>query len=175
MAVAMLPSILLTGLGLLRAGYRATNLFAVLALSVLLVPVNMSGTMHSLRQALTGRQIPFARTPKVAGRTSTPKGYLVTIYLFIVYAAVASVIDVYLGNYTHAAFAAFNASIMIYCIIRFIGWRHSLDDMGIAHLIHRRQRIVPDRSNLPAFPGDPIVEPGQLVTNRFLRNPASGS
>src|SRR5262249_53886101 len=52
MALAMLPSMLLTGLGLVRAGYRITDLFAVLALSVLLIPVNLSGTLHSLRQAV---------------------------------------------------------------------------------------------------------------------------
>src|SRR5262249_48697810 len=164
MALAMLPSMLLTGLGLVRAGYRITDLFAVLALSVLLIPVNLSGTLHSLRQAVTGRKIPFARTPKIDGRTPTPKRYLVALCLFILYAAASGVIDVWFGKYSHAGFAAINAAIVLYCIVKFIGVRHLLEDLGVAHLAHSGFRSPADYR---------YSEPRRLTAKSLFHNSAA--
>jgi cellulose synthase (UDP-forming) len=163
MAAVMLPSMLLTGLGLVRAGYRPSDFVTVQALSVLLVPVNLSGTFRSLRQAFTGRQTPFARTPKIAGRTPTPKRYVVAICIFVIYAAAASVIDMALGNFSHAAFAAINACIVVYCILRFIGFRRLLEDVGLVHWavpgvieVGARKRAGPWRSITHILSRNPV-------------------
>jgi len=93
MALILLPSVFLTGVGLIRAGYRIIDLVAVQTLSLLLVPVNLGGTIQSIRQAFVGGPIPFARTPKVSGRTPAPKAYIFAIYGLIAYAASFSVVD----------------------------------------------------------------------------------
>ena len=129
--VVTLPSLLLTGLDLRRAGYRWSHLLGVQAISVLLVPVNISGTIQSLRQAVTGHSIPFARTPKIAGRTPAPRVYIVAIYGIILYASSFAVFDAMSGRSSHAAFAAFNAAVLLFCLARYIGFRNSLEDLGI--------------------------------------------
>lgn len=129
MAVLMLPSLLMTSYDLVRAGYRWRDLLPVQALSVLLIPVNISGTWQSLRQAVSGRPVPFARTPKIGGRTPTPVAYLVAIYGFMLYALVVASLDLRFHLYSHAAFAAFNLTILAYCVWRFIGARNSWRDL----------------------------------------------
>jgi hypothetical protein len=130
-AVVGLPALTLTAIDLVRAGYRLTDLFRVQALLTLLIPVNLAGTIQSLRQAILGRQIPFARTPKISGRTRTPRSYLFGVYGFMLYAAGAAMIDIAHGRYVHAAFAAVNVLLLLYCIVAFIGPMRSLEDLGI--------------------------------------------
>jgi cellulose synthase/poly-beta-1,6-N-acetylglucosamine synthase-like glycosyltransferase len=148
MAAIAFPSLLLTGYGLVRAGYRWTDLFLVQALNVLLAPINLAGTIQSLRQAVTGRQIPFARTPKMVGRTRAPKSYVFWIYGLILYATAAAIVDLRFGRSSHAAFALFNASILLFCVMNFIGIRNSLDDLGLP---------------LPGGRGDPLLRHLQAV------------
>src|SRR5262249_15629955 len=69
---AALPSYLLFGGAVLRAGYGWRGLPRVYALNLLLVPVLLGGRVQSLRQAWSGEAVPFRRTPKIAGRTSAP-------------------------------------------------------------------------------------------------------
>jgi hypothetical protein len=138
MIVAMLPSMLLTSVGLVRAGYLATDIIKVQALSVLLVPVNLSGTLRSLQQALTGRQVPFARTPKISGRTPTPKRYVFAIYFFMTSALCATAVYTELGRYSQAALVATNDCILFFCLICFLGFRNSLEDLGLKNLARLR-------------------------------------
>ena len=85
MPVAAIPYYLLLGCDLVRAGYRWQDLPAVYALNLLLIPVNLAGTAQSLRQAFTGRPVPFKRTPKVSGHTSAPARYLAAVYALFAY------------------------------------------------------------------------------------------
>src|SRR5262249_33645751 len=103
-----------------------------------LVPVNLSGTIRSLRQALTGRQVPFARTPKISGRTPTPRRYVVAVYSFMIFALGATAFYTGLGRYSQAAFAATNGCILFFCLFRFIGFRNSLEDLGLKNLARLR-------------------------------------
>ncbi|MCB1114702.1 MAG: glycosyltransferase [Chlamydiia bacterium] len=73
--VSPLPYLAIYGRDLMLLGYRFTDLFRVLALNVLLIPVNAAGVLKSLEQAVTGQQIPFFRTPKVKGKTLVPRFY----------------------------------------------------------------------------------------------------
>ena len=60
------------------AGYKRRDLPRIYALNMMLIPIYLGGTLQSLRQAFTGAKAPFARTPKVAGRTSTQLLYLLS-------------------------------------------------------------------------------------------------
>ncbi|MEL4403031.1 hypothetical protein AAEJ42_22630, partial [Shewanella algae] len=45
-------------------GYRRRDIFGVYGLNLLLVAVNIAGTLGSIAQAFTGQRVAFARTPK---------------------------------------------------------------------------------------------------------------
>jgi hypothetical protein len=149
MALVLLPSVLVTGLGLVRAGNRLVDLVAVQTLLLLLVPVNLAGTFQSLHQAFVGRPIPFARTPKIGDRTVTPRAYVFAIYGLIAYAAGRGIVDVHLGLLNHAAFAIINAGVFLYCLVRYLGLRHSLEDAGLRILFLPRLRLGIAGERLP--------------------------
>lgn len=66
-----LPYFALYGRDMVLLGYKWWDLLRVYALNLLLIPVNLGGVVKSLQQAVTGRQTPFGRTPKVVHRTAT--------------------------------------------------------------------------------------------------------
>ena len=55
---------------LVVSGYKVLDIFRVYALNLLLIPVHLGGALQSVRQLITGRRTPFARTPKIQGRTA---------------------------------------------------------------------------------------------------------
>ena len=65
------------GRDLKEAGYRWRDLLNVYVLNLLLISVNFAGVLRSVQQMRTGRRSPFARTPKVAGRTASPPTHII--------------------------------------------------------------------------------------------------
>jgi cellulose synthase (UDP-forming) len=116
---------------------------------VLLIPVNLSGTLQSLRQALTGRPVPFQRTPKVAGRTRTPLAYLAAAYGFCVYALLCAVFDGMTGRWTHMAYALLNGVASAYGIVVFIGLKASGDDMRARMTVWQQRLRAQARRLMP--------------------------
>ena len=72
------------GRDLKEAGYRWRDLLNVYVLNLLLISVNFAGVLRSVQQMLTGRRSPFARTPKVAGRTASPATHIIVPALLLV-------------------------------------------------------------------------------------------
>ena len=70
-----LPYFVAYGRDLVALGYRWRDLIPVYALNLLLVPIHFAGSFASVRQAVTGRKIPFRRTPKVTGRIGAPRAF----------------------------------------------------------------------------------------------------
>jgi hypothetical protein len=77
------PYFLLYARDLRYSGYGIRDLARVYALNLLLIPANLGGVFKSLQQAITGRRIPFGRTPKVSGRTSAPARYVLAEYALL--------------------------------------------------------------------------------------------
>ena len=92
----------------MQAGYHVGDLFRVYAMNLMLVPVNLSGVLKSVRQAVTNEKSPFKRTPKIAGRTTVPAVYILLIYGMAVYCFVGFVFDAVALRVAHAAFGAIN-------------------------------------------------------------------
>lgn len=109
----------LRDLGLL--GYRKSDLLRVYALNLLLIPVNIGGVLKSLQQAWSGAKIPFARTPKVAGRTTAPPLYILAPAALISHWSVQAGLDMAHGLWAHGVFAAANAVFLTYAFAVFIG------------------------------------------------------
>jgi len=67
-----LPYFFLYARDLRHVGYRKRDVVGVYALNLALVPINLAGVAKSIQQAITRKKVPFARTPKVSGRTRVP-------------------------------------------------------------------------------------------------------
>lgn len=128
------PYFVLYGRDLLQAGFRIKDLFRVYALNLMLIPVNLGGVLKSIQQALTGKQIPFNRTPKVGNRTPVPKKYIAAEYTILIYCFISAVFDFMEHRWMHATFALVNSFIFWYAIKVFIGFQESLKDLFNFHI-----------------------------------------
>lgn len=127
-----LPYFFLYGRDLRYSGYRLSDLPRVYALNLLLIPINLGGVAKSLQQAFTGQRTPFARTPKVSGRTSAPAFYIIAEYALVLAWALGSLLDLQAGRWFSAVFGLVHAAMLGYAIASFIGWRESWEDIGLA-------------------------------------------
>lgn len=123
------PYFLLYGRDLRLMGYRRGDVFRVYALNVLLIPVNLGGVFKSLQQAVSGKHIPFARTPKVADRTPVHAPYAIAAFALMVQWAFGAAWGIRQGFASHAFFAAVNALVLGYAVHAFIGFRHAIRDV----------------------------------------------
>ncbi len=114
-----------------RLGYKRTDVFRVYGFNLILLGVNLGGTFKSLQQAAAKSKIDFARTPKVKDRTAAPALYVLFAALIAVYSLYRFLSDLRFGNYTNAAFAAFNGLLTTYAIIAFIGLKNSVVDVAV--------------------------------------------
>jgi cellulose synthase (UDP-forming) len=128
--ITALPYFLLYGRDLVRSGYRWLDLPRVYALNLALIPVNLGGVVASLRQAVTGRKSPFARTPKVSDRTAAPVSYLAAQYGLFGWCLFGGTMDVLAGKWLHATFALINAGFLAYAFVRFVGLRGTIADVS---------------------------------------------
>ncbi|MCC7304438.1 glycosyltransferase [bacterium] len=112
-------------------GYKYSDIFSIYGFNLILLPVNLAGVIKSIEQAITGKKIPFARTPKVNNRTSTSLEFVIIpigIVLFSLYILWMNIIDHNIGN---ALFAGFNAFTATWAIVAYIGIDSLLIDIWI--------------------------------------------
>lgn len=124
-----LPYFVAYGRDLVALGYRWRDLIGVYALNLLLVPIHFAGSFASIRQAITGRKIPFLRTPKVAGRIGAPRHFVLVAWALPVWCGLGAVADLWLGNKLQGGFAALNGIMFGYAALIFVGVRASLEDL----------------------------------------------
>ncbi|MDQ3978358.1 MAG: glycosyl transferase, partial [Actinomycetota bacterium] len=127
--VAAVPYFLLYARDLHLAGYSYADVLRVYALNLLLIPVNLAGVLKSLHQGVSGHKIPFGRTPKIEGRTRTPRRYLVAELVLLAYWSMGLVSDLFATRWGHAAFQAVNVALLSYAVTRFIGWHQLVADL----------------------------------------------
>jgi len=160
--LAALPYFAAMSSDLKRCGYKRMDIFRVYGFNLILLPVNLAGVFKSIQQAITGRRIPFARTPKVANRTATPLLFAFSPFLIIgwsVWTAWRGYVNGFWGN---VIFGAFNASTAAYALVALVGVRFALVDvwLGFVERLYvsdkprevvrvRRRRAAPE----PVTPG----------------------
>ena len=88
----------------------------------------------SLQQAITGKKIPFARTPKVADRTATPLLFAASPFLIIAYSLWTIWRDYHVQNWGNAAFAALNTLAATYAVFAFMGVRNAVADIWLGFI-----------------------------------------
>lgn len=109
--------------------YHYLDILAIYGFNLILLPVNLAGVLKSIEQALTGKKIPFARTPKIKNRTATSLQYVIVpvgIVAFSLYILWLNIAD---QNWGNAAFAGFNALAASYAIFAFIGIGNLITDI----------------------------------------------
>ncbi|HEU5046896.1 MAG TPA: glycosyltransferase family 2 protein [Rickettsiales bacterium] len=146
--LSIIPGSLLYLRTLVISGYRAGDIFRISALNLMLIPVLFGGVFKQFEQMLTGKKIPFGRTPKVTGRTAAPAIYCwVEVIMTAAFCAI-TVNDVIHHVWFHAIFTASNAACMLYAMFSFMGIKATLEDMfsgvlGYWKTFSRQADIIP--------------------------------
>jgi cellulose synthase (UDP-forming) len=129
--LAALPYFIAMASDLRYAGYKASDVLRIYGFNLILLPVNLAGVLKSIQQSLTGKKIPFVRTPKVKNRTASPLLYVVAPFLIVAFSLFTLWRDVNAQNWGNAAFAAFNATLAIWAIISYIGVGNAIVDIWL--------------------------------------------
>ena len=132
--LAAIPYFVMMAVDLRYSGYRGSDIFRIYGFNLVLLPINLAGVLKSIQQALTGEKIPFARTPKVSGRTAAPGFYVLVPILIVAFSAFTFWRDFTAQNWGNAAFAAFNAILCAWAIVAYIGIVNGIADMGLGVL-----------------------------------------
>lgn len=129
--VAAIPYYALYTRDLYRAGYqRPVDICRVYALNLLLIPVNLTGVVASIRQAVTGRKSAFGRTPKIDGRTGMGPEQVLLQFGMLALAGVGCLTNLITARYSYAAFTAVNTAFIAWGIATMIGWRAAMRDVS---------------------------------------------
>jgi cellulose synthase/poly-beta-1,6-N-acetylglucosamine synthase-like glycosyltransferase len=150
------PYFLAMASDLKRCGYKRLDVLRIYGFNLVFLPVNLSGVLTSLGQAITGRKIAFKRTPKVRNRTTASLSFVVLPYCLVAFSVWTLWRDILHGHWGHAVFAGTNAALTLYAIVAFIGLRHSLVDV----VVNLFQRLRPRRRRAGGAPtGDVDAAP----------------
>jgi cellulose synthase/poly-beta-1,6-N-acetylglucosamine synthase-like glycosyltransferase len=153
LALAGIPYLALYGRDLVNAGYGKLDLARVFAFNWLLLPVNLSGVLKSVHQGITGRKIPFGRTPKVEGRTSAPAWAIACLWFLTAFVAVSTVRQVVDGQWFLLAYNLATLGALVYGLTQFIGWGAAWEDLdpwkaattrwplAVHYRVQRRRRV----------------------------------
>ena len=129
--LAALPYFISQASDLRYSGYKATDILRIYGFNLILLPVNLAGVLKSIQQSLTGKKIPFARTPKVKNRTASPLLYVIAPLAIVAFSLFTLWRDVNAQNWGNAAFAAFNATLAVWAIVAYIGIGNTIVDIWL--------------------------------------------
>jgi cellulose synthase/poly-beta-1,6-N-acetylglucosamine synthase-like glycosyltransferase len=155
--VVAVPYFLAMALDLRYCGYKASDALRIYGFNLLLLPVNLAGSLSSVVQAITSSKGRFLRTPKVRNRTVPGLIYVVLPYV-LVGVSLWTLRGAYRsGEWADSVFAAANAVLASYAIVAFVGVRTSLVDIwtNIVSWLYRpeKYRPAPSRRAAPSSVG----------------------
>ena len=139
---------------LLQSGYRPGDVLRVAALNLMLIPINLAGVVKSIQQGATGIRTPFARTPKVEGRTAAPAWAVVSLWLLMTWALVVGVVHILEHRWLQAVFSLVVATGFGYATLVLVGPRSSWED-ATRSLRERIDRLSPRRERPTALDEHP--------------------
>ena len=134
-----------------HVGYRWVDILGVYGFNLLLLPVNLAGTLQSAVQAIGGQKMAFARTPKVRDRTVAPLAFIALPVVLIVWSARTLTIDIDNSAYIHGAFASVNLAMTSYAVLAFIGVAPLVVDtvVNLKTFVYRPKEIPVQRPHVP--------------------------
>lgn len=129
--LAALPYFLSMGYDLRYCRYSYSDIIRIYGFNLILLPVNIAGTLKSLEQALTTKKTPFARTPKVKNRTAVGLPFLLSPLFIVGFSLFTLWRNIHGENWGNALFAGFNAFAASWAIISYIGIKNLLVDVWL--------------------------------------------
>jgi cellulose synthase/poly-beta-1,6-N-acetylglucosamine synthase-like glycosyltransferase len=142
-------------------GYKRIDVARIYGFNLILLPVNLVGTVSSLVQGITASKSAFARTPKVKDRTVAPPFFVIAPYLMIVLAVITFYSAYKHDRVENMAYASLNILLASYAVVAFIGIRNSIVDAWIhfTSLLYkpvkpRRRAIARAAKNAPPTSAD---------------------
>jgi hypothetical protein len=129
--LAALPYFIAMASDLRYCGYNYSDIFRIYGFNLILLPVNLAGVLKSLQQALTGKKIPFARTPKVKNRTTASLPYILAPIFIVAFSIFTLWRNIEGQNWGNAAFAGFNAIAATWAIVSYIGIVNLIVDLWL--------------------------------------------
>jgi cellulose synthase (UDP-forming) len=142
---ASVPYFLAMASDLHYCGYKRTDIFRIYGFNFILLPVNIAGVLKSVQQALSGKKIPFARTPKVKNRTAASWLYVVAPFAIVAFSLHILYNDEQTHNWINAAFAAFNSVVTMWAIIAYIGIWNAISDIWHSYTSWLYVEVKPKR------------------------------
>ena len=148
LGLVALPYFLAMASDLRYCGYKRLDVLRVYGFNLVLLPVNLAGTLSSIVQGITASKAPFARTPKVRNRTVVPPFFVVAPYLLIALAGLTCYTAWRHHVLENMAYAALNVTLACYAVKAFIGLRNSVVDSWIhatslLYKSNKRRRRLP--------------------------------
>jgi len=134
-----------------RVGYGRTDVLRIYGFNLLLLPVNLAGTLQSVIQGIGGQKIAFARTPKVRNRTVAPLLLVLTPLLLVGWSGWTLVHDLDNRAYTHGIFAATNMLMTAYAVVALMGLGNVIVDISVnvRDFIYRPVKSKPQATSVP--------------------------
>lgn len=129
---ANIPLLLLYARDLKVCGYRYTDVFRVMAMNIMLLPIITAGVLKQLQQILTGQKVPFARTPKVKDRTGAPAFYYLMEIAMIAYCVYMAVTHFIEEEWSPVIYSSINLIFLLYALVFYIGIRAMSQDLWAA-------------------------------------------
>ena len=147
LGLVALPYFLAMASDLRYCGYKRLDVLRIYGFNLVLLPVNLAGTLSSVVQGITASKAPFARTPKVRNRTVVGPFFVIAPYLLIALAGATFYFAYRHHRVENMAYAALNVVLACYAAKAFIGLRNSVVDICIhaTSLLYKskRRRRVP--------------------------------
>ncbi len=137
---ANLPYLLLFARDLKNSGHRYSDALRLTAFNLMLLPIIAAGVLKQMEQIILGRKVPFARTPKVKGRTGAPAFYYVLEIALIVYFANRFIEEaVAKDDWPQIIFSGANLAMLVYALFVFIGIRPLIQDLSATVEYHAKR------------------------------------
>jgi cellulose synthase/poly-beta-1,6-N-acetylglucosamine synthase-like glycosyltransferase/chitodextrinase len=131
LGLVALPYFLAMASDLRYCGYKRLDVLRIYGFNLVLLPVNLAGTISSVVQGITASKAPFARTPKVRNRTVVPAFFVIAPYLLIALAGFTFYVAYRHDRVENMGYAALNIILACYAVKAFIGLRNSVVDVWI--------------------------------------------
>jgi cellulose synthase/poly-beta-1,6-N-acetylglucosamine synthase-like glycosyltransferase/chitodextrinase len=128
LGLVALPYFMAMASDLRYCGYKRLDVLRVYGFNLILLPVNLSGTISSLVQGITASKGTFARTPKVRNRTVAPPFFVIAPYLVVALAGLTFYFAYSRDRVENMVYAGINVLLAAYAIVAFIGVRNSIVD-----------------------------------------------
>lgn len=137
------------------SGYHYADIFRIYGFNLIQLPVNLAGVLKSIEQGLTGKKIPFARTPKVRERTGTTLLFVVAPWAIVAFSIFTAWWSFAAQNWGTFLFGAVNSICALWACIENIGIRNSIVDiwMGLTGWMWVPVKSAESRAPAPGEPG----------------------